>query len=114
VTKTPGWGKLARSPRVLGVPAPDERPKSRPPLRSPDALALFALLVFVAGRCLVPMDETDMFFNLKLGEIILESGKIPTENLLSFTYPEYRDVNLAWVFQVILAITHKLGGLSAR
>ena len=30
-----------------------------------------ALLLFVAGRCLVPMDETDLFFNLRLGEIVL-------------------------------------------
>ena len=33
-----------------------------------------ALLLFVAGRCLVPMDETDLFFNLRLPELIHSSG----------------------------------------
>ena len=46
-----------------------------------------ALLLFVAGRCLVPMDETDLFFNLRLGEIILATHGVPRTNLLSFTAP---------------------------
>jgi len=54
-----------------------------------------ALLMFVAGRCLVPMDETDLFFNLRLGEIVLHDHTVPRTNLLSFTYPDARDVNLA-------------------
>jgi len=37
-----------------------------------------ALLVFVASRCLVPMDETDLFFNLRLGEIVLATHDDPT------------------------------------
>jgi tetratricopeptide (TPR) repeat protein len=69
------------------------------------------LLLFVAGRCLVPMDETDLFFNLRLGEIVLETKEIPRTNLLSFTHPEARDVNLAWVFQVVLALVHRAGGV---
>ncbi len=72
-----------------------------------------ALLVFVAGRCLVPMDETDLFFNLRLGEIVLEAGRVPTTNLLSFTHPDARDVNLAWIFQVLLALVHRAGGVPA-
>ena len=66
--------------------------------RRPVALLLAALLVFVAGRCLVPMDETDLFFNLRLGEIVLQRHAVPRTNLLSFTYPDVRDVNLAWLF----------------
>jgi hypothetical protein len=72
---------------------------------------LFALLLFVASRCLVPMDETDLFFNLRLGEIVIGSGRVPTENLLSFTYPHATDVNLAWLFQILLALVHRVGGL---
>jgi hypothetical protein len=72
---------------------------------------LIVLLVFVAGRCLVPMDETDLFFNLRLGEIVLTTGHVPTENLLSFTYPQATDVNLAWLFQILLALVHRLGGI---
>ena len=72
-----------------------------------------ALLLFVAGRCLVPMDETDLYFNLRLGELILSEHTVPRTNLLSFTYPEYRDVNLAWLFQIVLALAHRAGGIPA-
>ena len=71
-----------------------------------------ALLLFVAGRCLVPMDETDLFFNLRLGEIILHDHAVPSTNLLSFTYPDARDVNLAWLFQIVLALAHRAGGIA--
>ena len=79
--------------------------------RAAEIAALAALLLFVAGRCLVPMDETDMFFNLRLGEIILGGHTVPRTNLLSFTAPEYRDVNLAWIFQILLALTYRAGGV---
>jgi hypothetical protein len=70
-----------------------------------------ALLLFVAGRCLVPMDETDLFFNLRLGEIVLHDHVVPRTNLLSFTQPDARDVNLAWLFQIVLALAHRAGGI---
>src|SRR5262249_37152639 len=69
------------------------------------------LLLFVAGRLLVPVDETDLFFNLRLGEIVLHDHTVPRTNLLSFTYPDFRDVNLAWLFQIVLALAHRAGGI---
>jgi hypothetical protein len=57
------------------------------------------------------MDETDLFFNLRLGEVILGTGHVPTQNLLSFTYPQAPDINLAWLFQVLLALAHRAGGI---
>jgi tetratricopeptide (TPR) repeat protein len=81
--------------------------------RATEIAALAALLLFVAGRCLVPMDETDLFFNLRLGEIILARHAVPRTNLLSFTFPDARDVNLAWVFQIVLALAYRAGGIAA-
>jgi tetratricopeptide (TPR) repeat protein len=72
---------------------------------------VYLLLLFVAGRCLVPMDETDLFFNLRLGEIVLSTHHVPTENLLSFTYPAAADINLAWLFQIVLALAHRAAGI---
>lgn len=57
------------------------------------------------------MDETDLFFNLRLGEIVLGSRHVPTENLLSFTYPQAIDINLAWLFQILLALVHRAFGI---
>ena len=57
------------------------------------------------------MDETDLFFNLRLGEIVLHDHTVPRTNLLSFTHPDARDVNLAWLFQIVLALAHRAGGV---
>jgi tetratricopeptide (TPR) repeat protein len=80
--------------------------------RRTEAAALAALLLFVAGRCLVPLDETDLFFNLRLGDLILAHHSIPRTNLLSFTWPDTRDVNLAWLFQIVLALAYRAGGIA--
>jgi tetratricopeptide (TPR) repeat protein len=76
-----------------------------------EAALLAALLLFVAGRCLVPMDETDVFFNLRLGEVVLGAHAVPRTNLLSFTFPDAPDPNLAWLFQVLLALVHRAAGI---
>ena len=70
-----------------------------------------ALLLFVAGRCLVPMDETDLFYNLRLGEIVLATHAVPRTNLLSFTAPRAPDPNLAWIFQIVLALAYRAAGI---
>jgi len=57
------------------------------------------------------MDETDVFFNLRLGELVLGTGRVPTENLLSFTHPHATDINLAWLFQIVLALAHHAAGI---
>ncbi|HEY4392586.1 MAG TPA: tetratricopeptide repeat protein [Polyangia bacterium] len=80
--------------------------------RVPELTALAALLLFVAGRCLVPMDETDLFFNVRLGDLVLAQHAVPRTNLLSFTWPDARDLNLAWLFQVLLALTYRAGGIA--
>lgn len=81
--------------------------------RATEIAALAGLLLFVAGRCLVPMDETDLFFNLRLGEIILAHHAVPRTNLLSFTFPDARDINLGWIFQIVLALAYRAGGIAA-
>ena len=85
----------------VGVPSP-----------WPARLLGAALLLFVAGRCLVPMDETDVFFNLRLGALVLSTHGVPRTNLLSFTAPDAPDVNLAWLFQIVLALAHRAGGIA--
>jgi len=57
------------------------------------------------------MDETDVFFNLRLGELVLGSGRVTTDNLLSFTHPHAPDINLAWLFQIVLALAHRVAGI---
>lgn len=76
-------------------------------------LAALCVLVFVAHRALVPLGETDLFFHLKLGDLIRERHAIPFVNLFSFTYPEQHDPDLAWGFQVLVSWLYSVGGFPA-
>jgi hypothetical protein len=75
------------------------------------ALALLVVL-FAAHRALVPMAETDLFFHLKLGDLILEQHHIPFRNLFSFTFPDHPDQDLAWAFQVACSLCYRAGGFT--
>jgi hypothetical protein len=57
------------------------------------------------------MDETDLFYNLRLGELVLATHEVPRTNLLSFTAPDAPDPNLAWLFQIVLALAHRAAGV---
>src|SRR5579883_2183635 len=76
------------------------------------ALAI-ATLAWAAHRALRPMDETDLFFHLKLGDLIHARHAIPFQNLFSFTYPDHPDPDLAWGFQVLVSLLHQWEGFAA-
>jgi tetratricopeptide (TPR) repeat protein len=76
-------------------------------------MPLLGLLLFVAGLCLVPMAESDLFFHLKVGDEILRTGAIPHRNLFSFTFPDQPDPDPAWLFDVAVSALYRLGGFPA-
>ena len=74
---------------------------------------LIALLAFVAELSLRPMAETDLFFRIKAGQEILARHGLPGRNLFSFTFPDYPDVDAAWLFEVGAAALYARGGFPA-
>jgi len=74
---------------------------------------LIALLALVAELSLRPMAESDLFFRIKAGQEILTQHGLPGRNLFSFTYPDYPDVDAAWLFEVGAAALYALGGFPA-
>jgi hypothetical protein len=74
---------------------------------------LCATLVWAAHRALFPLSETDLFFHLKLGDLIVAGHRIPFRNLFSFTYPDHRDDDLSWAFQVLVSLVYRGGGFAA-
>jgi len=79
------------------------------------AAPLLALLAFVAELSLRPMAESDLFFRIKAGQEILAHAHqgLPGRNLFSFTYPDYPDVDAAWLFEVGAAVLYGRGGFPA-
>ncbi len=78
-----------------------------------ELVLLAALLLFVAGLCLQPVTESDLFFRLKMGQEILARRGLPGRNLFSFTAPDYPDLDLAWAFEVAVALLYQAGGFPA-
>jgi hypothetical protein len=76
-------------------------------------MALLGLALFVAGLCLVPLQETDLFFRLANGQEILRTGHVPGRNLFSFTFPDQPYLDSAWLFDVATAALYRLGGFPA-
>jgi hypothetical protein len=76
-------------------------------------MALAGLLVWVAGLCLVPVQETDLFFRLAAGEQFLRTGAIVHANLFSFTYPDAPYPDSAWLFDAAAAALARMGGFPA-
>ncbi|HEX7599362.1 MAG TPA: tetratricopeptide repeat protein [Polyangia bacterium] len=76
-------------------------------------MALLGLMLFVAGLCLVPLQETDIFFRLANGEQILRTGSVPARNLFSFTFPDQPYLDSAWLFDLTAAAIYRLGGFPA-
>jgi hypothetical protein len=75
--------------------------------------ALGGLLVFVAGLCLGPMAESDLFFRIEAGRQILARHGLPAVNLYSFTFPDYPDLDASWLFEVGAAALYARGGFAA-
>jgi tetratricopeptide (TPR) repeat protein len=75
-------------------------------------MALFGLLVLVAGLCLGPVQESDLFFRLASGEQFLQSGHILHRNLFSFTFPDAPYEDPAWLFDAAVAAVHRVGGFA--
>jgi len=76
-------------------------------------MALAGLLVFVAGLCLGPVQETDLFFRLASGEQFLHTGRILHRNLFSFTFPDAPYLDSAWLFDAAAALLYRFGGFPA-
>lgn len=77
------------------------------------ALLAAAALAFAAHLALQPMGETDLFFHLKIGDLILDEGRIPFRNLFSYTFPDAPDLDLSWAFQVLVSLLFRAGGFPA-
>ena len=73
-------------------------------------MALGGLLLLVAGLCLGPVEETDLFFRLAAGEQFLRTGHLVHRNLFSFTFPDTPYLDSAWLFDVAAAALYRLGG----
>ncbi|HWR98311.1 MAG TPA: hypothetical protein VN317_07785, partial [Candidatus Methanoperedens sp.] len=71
-------------------------------------------MLVVAGAAVVlswyRFKDPDGFYHLKIGQLILEQGALLRTNTLSNLFADYPWNNPEWLFQILLALAHRLGG----
>jgi len=71
-------------------------------------VALF--FVFAASCIFYNISCIDIGFHIRTGELIFESGKIPTQNTFSFTMPDHPWILHQWLGAVLWYFAYFLGG----
>ncbi|HVX60711.1 MAG TPA: hypothetical protein VHC19_08915 [Pirellulales bacterium] len=74
-------------------------------------LAAFLLLAFLVG--IVEVEDPDIWWHLRTGQLIVERGEIPRTDWFTYTNPESPWIDLHWTFQLCVAALWALGGSPA-
>lgn len=93
-------------------------PSSAPATLSPPAQRLWERLLF--GGLLAwtylslcyPLYDTDFWWHLKTGELILERGELPQVDWYTFTDQDQPWIDLHWGFQLFITLLYRLGGVN--
>lgn len=100
--------------RVLAKLAiPGEPPPDAIGLRVLDALLIagFLALTFLLG--LFPLKDTDFWWHLRTGDLIRQTGVVPSHDFYTYTSGDRPWIDLHWTFQVALSWLYERGGIPA-
>jgi hypothetical protein len=76
-----------------------------------DWLLIAGLLALVLLLGCFRQRDTDIWWHLKTGQMILDGGKIPVKDWFTFTSADRDWIDLHWLFQVTAAKLYSAGGL---
>jgi tetratricopeptide (TPR) repeat protein len=110
----PALKEKSIEPQPTGLPTAEARPaRSRWLTRALDAslIALFLILTFLLGS--FPLKDADIYWHLRTGDLIRQTGKIPDKDIFTFTRAGEPWIDLHWVFQVAISWLHEKGGVVA-
>lgn len=96
--------------------SPWPRAETTPAGRLLAALAWVGLCVeaaWIAARCLRPLHNSDVFWQVRAGEIAIAKGAVPAFDVFSYTIEGVRWNNHEWVFEIAAALLHAWGGWTA-
>jgi tetratricopeptide (TPR) repeat protein len=114
VASPPEPAEKLRKPNQTG-PTTAETP-AQPSLwamRALDGLliVLFLILTFALGS--FPLKDADIYWHLRTGDLIRQTGKVPQTDIFTFTREGTPWIDLHWVFQVAISWLNERGGVPA-
>src|SRR5580698_7861486 len=96
--------------RSVFVAAETARGARREPWRRALLLSLPALAFLL---CCSPMADFDIWWHLRTGQLIVETGAVPRVDLFTYTNATRPWIDVAWLYEVGVALLYRLGGTSA-
>src|SRR4051794_17891599 len=109
-----------RSPAALPKPKAEPAGRRMPPnlprrvsSAGIDAglVGLFIALAFLLG--VFPLKDADIYWHLRTGQIIRQTGQVPSVDHFTFTREGSPWIDLHWVFQIGVSWLHERGGAVA-
>ncbi len=107
-----------RKPKERPVETRPALPKPSPPvspigahLADAGLIVLFLALTFLLG--VFPLKDTDIYWHLRTGAWIRQTGQVPRTDLFTFTRVGVPWIDLHWIFQVGVSWLHEWGGVVA-
>lgn len=106
------------APQSNGNPAPENTRRRRSAAAKVNWHSLLKwaplaiLLVWTFLLLCFPMFDTDIWWHLKTGELILKDGKLPQVDWYTFTDYERPWIDLHWGFQILMALLYRAGGVN--
>jgi tetratricopeptide (TPR) repeat protein len=95
-----------------GRPGPEtEGSTARARLADLGLIAAFLALTFLLG--VFPLKDTDFWWHLKTGDLIRQTGQIPSVDTYTYGAKEHPWIDLHWGFQVALSWGYAHGGVVA-
>ncbi len=110
------YGKNPREFQPARVSTTRENPPNpafwwRLPLMDVCLGALFLGLTFLLGS--FPLKDTDIYWHLRTGDWIRQTGHVPRTDLFTFTREGVAWIDLHWIFQIAVSWVHQQGGVVA-
>lgn len=77
-----------------------------------EAAITAGFLIWTFASLVFPLSDTDFWWHLKTGELILERGQVPIIDWFTFTDSEQPWIDLHWGFQLLITFLYRLGGVN--
>ena len=77
------------------------------------ALGLALLTFQIVSRCTAPLGNTDVFWQVRAGELALATGRVPDTDPFSYTIHGAPWNNHEWAFEILAALLHRAFGWGA-
>jgi tetratricopeptide (TPR) repeat protein len=74
-------------------------------------IAMFLILTFLLGA--FPLKDADIYWHLRTGDLIRQTGKVPRVDIFTFTREGVPWIDLHWIFQIAISWLHEHGGVVA-